>query len=566
MRSLVALPAAAGVTLATLWASGGLGGCAVRLPPDRGAADGEEAQGTPCNAPMDCPQPKNPCLLAYCVEQQCQEFPSPQGPLPPDRQQEGDCQRAYCDGTGSVASYPAPNDRPVDDGNECTEERCVGLAAKHPPKVVGAPCDAGVCNGAGRCGVCSPEAAECRGNAVRRCRGEGQWSEPTPCESAQPVCSAARCLGILDFDLGGEHACARLEDGSVRCWGSSSRGELGSNGLGAATTPGSATELRALALGRRHACGIDASGVLWCWGAGEFGQLGHGAFQSSPSLVQVGVAGAAAAAVGDGHSCALGGDGVVQCWGRNDRGQLGRGAAPRAPLGPIEPRSPASPGRNRPTAIPGLAGVAAIELGAEASCVRVPGAPSWRCWGLRGYPQPEPPTDKKEKKKLESSCSAKPAPVAGLPPASQLELGADFGCALANDATVHCWGANSEGQLGDGTTKDRFKAAPIEGLRSVQRIALGDAFGCALVEGGTVQCWGANGRGQLGRGAASGAPSDPRPALVGNLDGVLVLRAGAEFACVRASQAPIACWGAGAAGQLGAGGSSDSPSPTPPQW
>ena len=556
--------AAAGVALTTLGASAGFGGCALRMSRDSGESPPPEGvAGTPCNAPMDCPQPKNPCLLAYCVDQQCQEFPSPEGPLPPDRQKQGDCQRAYCDGNGKVTSFPAPNDKPIDDGNDCTEERCSGLEAKHPPKTVGAACDGGVCNGAGKCGVCVPDAAECRGSAVRHCNADGQWSEPAPCGLQQPVCAGARCLGVVDFDLGSEHACARFEDGSLRCWGSSTHGELGSNGPNAATTPGSSTQLRTLALGRRHACGIDTGGVLWCWGAGEFGQLGTPAFQSSPSLVQVGLAGAVAVAVGDAHSCALGSDGVVQCWGRNDRGQLGRGTLPREPLPPVEPRSAAAPGRNVPTAVPGLTGVAALDLSREASCVRLPGAPTWRCWGLHGYPQPEPP-DKKEHKKLEKVCGAAPAPVKGLPPASQLELGAEFGCALLNDGTVQCWGANTDGQLGDGTTKDRPKPAPVEGLSGVRAIALGEAFGCALLDGGAVQCWGANAHGQLGRGSAGDAQA--RPAPVGGLGGVRELRAGAEFACARSPQAPIVCWGAGTAGQLGTGGGSDSPSPAPVVW
>ncbi|MBW2526450.1 MAG: hypothetical protein JRI23_19880, partial [Deltaproteobacteria bacterium] len=144
--------------------------CAVRLPPD-GAGEGE---GIPCQAAMECPQPEDPCLLAYCMEQQCVHVPSPEGQLPEEAQQPGDCQQRYCDGNGQMVVYPAAHDLPKDDGNPCTESRCEGTTPKQEPNAAGVKCgDGGLCNGAGKCGECLPAAKECRGHAVRTCNADG---------------------------------------------------------------------------------------------------------------------------------------------------------------------------------------------------------------------------------------------------------------------------------------------------------------------------------------------------------------------------------------------------------
>jgi len=322
-----------------------LASCSVRVRPEQaGGADGK-----PCNGPEECPQPPNPCELAYCVDQQCQVMAAPEGQLPDESQKKGDCKQVYCDGNGQQESYPAPHDTPPDDGNACTAELCQGLEPKQVPTVAGSPCDGGMCNGAGTCGVCLPNAQKCAGNAIRRCSAEGQWADPEACAPLEPICVSARCLAIADYALGSEHGCARLANGTVRCWGSNSSGELGT-GRPTPAPFGSAQAPRAIALGRRHGCAIESSGAVACWGANDFGQLGSGTYESSSSPVPTPLAGATEVAVGADFSCALGSDGAIQCWGRNERGQLGRGAARELPClrrSPAPRRPWASPSPRR---------------------------------------------------------------------------------------------------------------------------------------------------------------------------------------------------------------------------
>ena len=72
-------------------------------------------------------------------------------------------------------------------------------------------------------------------------------------------------------------------------------------------------------------------------------------------------------------------------------------------------------------------------------------------------------------------------------------------------------------RLGDGGGGARTTPVYVSGLEGVVTIAIGERHGCALVEEGSVWCWGADYTGQLGDGSTEprGArPPTPVPALV----------------------------------------------------
>jgi alpha-tubulin suppressor-like RCC1 family protein len=124
-------------------------------------------------------------------------------------------------------------------------------------------------------------------------------------------------------------------------------------------------------------------------------------------------------------------------------------------------------------------------------------------------------------------------------------------CAIKAGA-IFCWGRNSEGQLGDGTTTDSPIRRAVEGLPgTATTLAAGERHTCALLDGGTVACWGASTSGQLGLVTPT---ATTRPVVVAGLAAIRALAAGAEHTCALDAYERVLCWGANAAGQRGDGG------------
>src|SRR5436190_17598096 len=94
------------------------------------------------------------------------------------------------------------------------------------------------------------------------------------------------------------------------------------------------------------------------------------------------------------------------------------------------------------------------------------------------------------------------AAVATLP-FLQVSAGVDHTCGVARDNRAYCWGPNNNGQLGDGTTKDRSRPVAVaRGLRFSQ-VNAGSGYTCGVTTDSLVYCWGRNDNGQLGIGALS---------------------------------------------------------------
>jgi alpha-tubulin suppressor-like RCC1 family protein len=134
--------------------------------------------------------------------------------------------------------------------------------------------------------------------------------------------------------------------------------------------------------------------------------------------------------------------------------------------------------------------------------------------------------------------------------AADVAAGSAHTCAVTSAGGVRCWGANDQGQLGDGTTGDRTTPVDAAGITGATALAAGVAHACAVVSG-AVWCWGANAYGQLGDGTTAGRPL---PAAVGGLSGIVAVAAGERHTCALAGGGGVWCWGDNAFGQLGTGG------------
>ena len=121
-----------------------------------------------------------------------------------------------------------------------------------------------------------------------------------------------------------------------------------------------------------------------------------------------------------------------------------------------------------------------------------------------------------------------------------------------NTGAVKCWGANSSGQLGDGTTTDRVAPTPVSGLSSnVAAVSGGISHTCAVTTAGGATCWGANYYGQLGD--ATTADRLTQTPVSGLSSGIAAMTGGRWHTCAVTTGGGALCWGDNSRGALGTG-------------
>jgi alpha-tubulin suppressor-like RCC1 family protein len=262
-------------------------------------------------------------------------------------------------------------------------------------------------------------------------------------------------------------------------------------------------------------------------------------------------------AAGAGETCVLLAGGAVACWGANDSGQLGDGnnTGPEVCPGNL-------PCSTTPAVVPGVNGAIAVATNGNDACA-VLSSGAVECWGndISGELGSGPLANG-------ITVSSVPTVVSGLTRATAIAVGADYACALLLDGTIQCWGSNTYGQLGNGSTTDSTTPVPVSGLTGAAAIAAGTSHTCALMADGTVVCWGGNDAGELGL-ASSGSsqtcgsvdPCATTPVKVPNLSGVTAIAVGAQDTCALLSDGTVRCWGWNYNGELGNGTTMDSSTP-----
>jgi alpha-tubulin suppressor-like RCC1 family protein len=133
---------------------------------------------------------------------------------------------------------------------------------------------------------------------------------------------------------------------------------------------------------------------------------------------------------------------------------------------------------------------------------------------------------------------------------TMVAAGGDHTLALKQDGTVWSWGNNEYGQLGDGTTIDRYTPVQVQGLDSVVDISAGSGFSLALKSDGTVWAWGNNWNGQRGD---SSVPYRYIPVQVTSLSSVVAIASGHYHNLAVKSDGTVWAWGWNIHGLLGDG-------------
>ena len=142
-----------------------------------------------------------------------------------------------------------------------------------------------------------------------------------------------------------------------------------------------------------------------------------------------------------------------------------------------------------------------------------------------------------------------------------IAAGSAHTCRLATSGLVSCWGVNYRGQLGDGLI-DAGSTTPVSvigGLR-FNTLAAGGAETCGIVESGDAYCWGMNSSGQIGNGSTTDSPA---PATVSGGLHFITLSVSGTHVCGLTSAWVAYCWGENEGGRLGTGDTTDSATPIP---
>ena len=266
----------------------------------------------------------------------------------------------------------------------------------------------------------------------------------------------------------------------VRCWGSADGGTLG-NGMSVGavlSVPAQdvITGVLAVQTGTQHTCVIMAATYgLRCWGQGNSGQLGNSAMimVPTPPIADVLAGPVAQMALGQAHTCVMLANYTVRCWGANNAGQCAVAST--------------IPNVITPPSADLISGVASIGTGPAANhvCVIMQATAGVRCWGKNNQGQAGVPT---------STASVFSVPTVDLiTGVAQVALGAMHTCVrmIANGG-VRCWGDNSQGALGIGTSTGPVPVVPsLDTVIGYAQLSLGALFSCGIYEAtGGVRCWG----------------------------------------------------------------------------
>jgi alpha-tubulin suppressor-like RCC1 family protein len=312
-----------------------------------------------------------------------------------------------------------------------------------------------------------------------------------------PQAALAAAPGAVSISSGADHSCA-IENGAAYCWGDNGFGELGADGNADSSVP----------------IAVDTSGVL----AGQ-------------TLTQI--------AAGNAYTCAVASTGASYCWGYNGDGDLGDQSFNNS---------------GSPVAVDaGSVQFTQITAGYEDTCALGSTGAAY-CWGdgvdgelgdgFTGLANTPVPVDA--------------SGVLAGQTLTQITIGQGYACALDSAGAAYCWGANGDGQLGDGsaTGSDLPVAVDTSGVlagKTLTQIAAGHGDStCALDSAGAAYCWGANGSGELGDGSATGSDVPVAVETSGALAGQTLtqITAGWQHTCALDGAGAAYCWGWNITGNL----------------
>jgi alpha-tubulin suppressor-like RCC1 family protein len=359
---------------------------------------------------------------------------------------------------------------------------------------------------------------------------------------ATPQFATTAPLAFHQTSGGSNHTCGVTTDNRAYCWGDNFWGQLGDGTTEDHSRPvavAGGLRFKMVSAGQSHSCGVGTDSRVYCWGNGDEGRLGNGTtFRQSTPVRVAGAREYLQVEAGGVHTCAINStDRRAFCWGFNTSGQLGNGTTSSS---------------LRPAAVSGGRAFREIDTGSEHTC-GVTTTNIVFCWGVDRDGQIGDGATRANR--------SVPTRIAIGRRFDQVDAGPNHNCAVTTDHRVFCWGDNRLGQIGDGTTLDRYEPRAVKSGISFSRVSAGVFHTCGETTVNKVYCWGSNSLGTFGNGTTAGSRT---PTLGGGGNHYTQVSSGAFHTCGISPSDLAFCWGDNVQGQLGDGNSGSGAKSTTP--
>jgi len=381
---------------------------------------------------------------------------------------------------------------------------------------------------------------------------------------------------VASVSLGDSHSSVMTSEGRIFTWGKNEYGQLGDGTATNRDTPTLITSnfslnigetITSASLGSNYSSAITSEGRIFTWGYNRRGQLGDGSYNLDPNSIPTEITSNFSLNIGETitetslgfyHSSAITSEGRIFTWGDNYHGKLGDGTATDR-YAPTEITSNFSYNTGET--------ITEVSLGSSHSSA-ITSKGRIFTWGYNFYGQlgdgtninKDIPTEITSKFNLNTGETI-----------TSVSLGSNYSSAITSEGRIFTWGYGVYGQIGDGTTANRY--TPIEitsnfGLdvgETITSASLGSNHSSAISSEGRIFIWGSNAFGQIGDGTTTDRyiPIE----ITGNFslnvgETITGVSLGSNHSSAITSEGKIFIWGFNSDGQLGDGTTTNRDTPT----